>query len=72
MVPGGKTPNLTCEELQVMGFNMVLYPTFCTCLIAKTVQTAMSRLLKNRSLAGSENDIMGLEEYNRLVGLTGI
>lgn len=72
MVPGGKTPDLSCEELQKMGFNMVVYPTFCTCLIAKTVQTAMSRLLENRSLAGSENEVLGLEEYNRLAGLTEI
>jgi len=72
MVPGGKTPDLSCEELQEMGFNMVVYPTFCTCLIAKTVHTAMSRLLEKRSLAGSENTVMDLEEYNRLVGLTEI
>jgi len=38
----------------------------------RTVLTAMSRLLENRSLAGSENEVMGLEEYNRLVGLTEI
>lgn len=72
MVPGGKTPILSCEELQAMGFNMVVYPTFCTCLIAKTVQTAMATLLKNRSLEGTENEVMGLDEYNELVGLPKI
>jgi hypothetical protein len=40
--------------------------------VAKTVQTVMSKLLKNRSLAECENEVMDLEEYNRLVGLKEI
>ena len=72
MVPGGKTPILSCNELQEIGFSMVVYPTFCTCLIAKTVQTAMATLFKNKSLAGTEDEVMGLDEYNKLVGLTEI
>lgn len=72
MVPGGKTPILSCPELQELGFSMVVYPTFCTCLIAKTVQTAMATLFKNKSLAGTEDEVMGLDEYNELVGLTEI
>ena len=72
MVPGGLTPVLGCDELQEMGFNMVVYPTFCTCLIAKTVRTAMETIYKNRSLAGTKDMVLGLEEYNRLVGLPEI
>ena len=72
MVPGGKTPILSCNELQEMGFNMVVYPTFCTCLIAKTVKTAMETIYRNRSLAGIEDMVLGLEEYNELVGLPEI
>jgi methylisocitrate lyase len=72
MVPGGKTPNLSCDELQEMGFNLVVYPTFCTCLIAKAVKTAMETIYKNRSLAGTEDKVLGLEEYNELVGLSEI
>ncbi len=72
MVPGGKTPILSCNELQEMGFNMVVYPTFCTCLIAKTVKTAMETIYRNRSLAGIEDRVLGLEEYNKLVGLPEI
>ena len=72
MVPGGKTPILSCNELQEMGFNMVVYPTFCTCLIAKAVKTAMETICKNRSLAGIEDEVLGLEEYNKLVGLPEI
>ena len=49
-----------------------MYPTFCTCLIAKTVKTAMETIYKNRSLAGFEDTILGLEEYNKLVGLPEI
>ena len=72
MVPGGLTPNLSCDELQEMGFNLVVYPTFCTCLIAKTVKTAMETIYKNRSLSGTEDMVLGLEEYNELVGLSEI
>lgn len=72
MVPGGRTPNLSCDELQEMGFNLVVYPTFCTCLIAKAVKTAMETIYKNRSLAGTEDKVLGLEEYNELVGLSKI
>lgn len=72
MVPGGLTPNLSCDELQEIGFNLVVYPTFCTCLIAKTVKTAMETIYKNRSLAGIEDKALGLEEYNELVGLPEI
>ena len=72
MVPGGKTPILDCNELQAMGFNMVVYPTFNTCLIAKAVRTAMETIHKNRSLAGIEDKVLGLEEYFKLVGLPEI
>ena len=72
MVPGGLTPILDCDELQQIGFNIVVYPSFCTCLIAKTVKTAMETIYRNRSLTGTEDKILGLEEYNKLVGLKEI
>lgn len=72
MVPGGRTPDLSCDELQEIGFNLVVYPTFCTCLIAKAVKTAMETIYKNRSLSGTEDIVLGLEEYNELVGLSEI
>ena len=72
MVPGGLTPNLSCDELQEMGFNLVVYPTFCTCLIANAVTKGMEKLHRNRSLAGLEDAVMNLVDYNELVGITDI
>ena len=72
MVPGGRTPNLSADELQEIGFSMVVYPTFCTCLIAKSVTAGMESLYKNRSLAEVEDKALGLDEYNELVGLSTI
>lgn len=72
MVPGGRTPILGCEELQQLGFSLVVYPTLCTCLIAKKVIDAMESLYKNRSLTGIEGQMLGLEEYHNLVGLPEI
>lgn len=72
MVPGGRTPDLSADELQDIGFSMVVYPTFCTCLIAKSVTEGMESLYKNRSLAQVEDKVLGLDEYNELVGLSTI
>lgn len=72
MVPGGKTPSLSCDELQEIGFNLVVYPTFCTCLIAGAVTKAMEKLYRDRSLAGLEDAVMDLVNYNELVGITEI
>ena len=72
MVLGGRTPVLSCDELQEIGFNLVVYPTFCTCLIAKAVKNDMETIYKNRSLSGIEDMVLGLDEYNELVGLSEI
>jgi 2-methylisocitrate lyase-like PEP mutase family enzyme len=72
MVPGGLTPVLSAEDLQALGFNLVVYPTFCTCLIAKTVTAGMEKIYKDRTLAGMENDVMGLMDYNEMVRLSKI
>jgi len=72
MVPGGRTPDLSADELQEIGFSMVVYPTFCSCLIAKSVAEGMESLFKNRSLAEVKDKVLGLAEYNELVGLSTI
>ncbi len=72
MIPGGKTPLLTAEELEKIGFSVVAYPTSCTYIIAKAAKSYFESLHKSGDLKPLEKDMIEFSEFNKLVGLEEI
>lgn len=68
MVPGGKTPILTANELEDIGFSIVAYPTMLTYTVARAAERALAHLQAAGSTAGF-TDMMQFDEFNRLIGL---
>ncbi len=69
MIEGGKTPLLSIDELEAMGFRFILYPLTVIFAAAYAMRDALT-LLKSRN---DTRSIMGrlvtFNEFNRLVGL---
>ncbi len=72
MVPGGKTPLLGAAALQEMGFAAVAFPTVATSAVARALSAVFRELARTGSLAGLEGQLMPLEEFHELVGLSEI
>jgi methylisocitrate lyase len=68
MVAGGKTPILTAQELQDVGFAIAAHPTLLTYAVAHAAQRALEHL-RNTGTAAGLPDSMAFEDFNRLIGL---
>jgi 2-methylisocitrate lyase-like PEP mutase family enzyme len=70
-VEGGKSPSLTWEELEEIGYDIVIYPV-CTALTAAKSMRDMLALLKedhsNRQII-EKGMVTGFDEYNDIVGM---
>lgn len=72
MVEGGKTPILPFEDLQEMGFKIILYPTSSIRAVAKTLQELADCLYKNRDTKDFEGRLVTFEGRNQITGLAYI
>ncbi len=72
LIPGGRTPLLSAQALQEMGFAAVAFPTVNTYVIAKAVQESFTRLRATGSLEELLDRMVHFEEFNDLVGLSQI
>lgn len=70
-VEGGKSPTLSFEELQDIGYDIVIYPT-CTVFCATRAMGEMLAMLKkdhtNKNII-AEGLVTGFAEYNDIVGM---
>jgi len=71
MVEGGKTPVLPFEELERMGFTIVLYPTSTIRAVAKTLQDIATHLFVHRNTKAVEEHLITFEGKNEITGLAG-
>jgi methylisocitrate lyase len=71
-LPGGKSPYLTAQELQEIGYAVVADATSCTYVIAHAVRELFTELARTGSSAAFANRMVLFEEFNRLVGLPEI
>ncbi len=69
MVEGGRTPMLSNEKLQEIGYSLVIYPTASIFLMAKSMLKLMSYLKDNGSTAGLIDEMISFQDFNDLVGL---
>jgi methylisocitrate lyase len=71
-LPGGKTPFLTAQKLQDIGYAVVADATSCTYVIAHAVRELFAELAKTGSSAAFTDRMILFDEFNRLVGLPEI
>jgi len=72
MVEGGRTPFLPVQELQGLGFDLVIFPTASTYLVTKALTRLMTVLKETGTTASLIPEMITFEEFNDLIGLTKI
>jgi len=72
MVEGGKTPVLPFEELQELGFTIVLYPTAAIRAAGKTLQELAAHLYENKNTRAFEDRLINFTGRNEVTGLADI
>ena len=69
MVEFGRTPLLTADELEAMGFNIMIIPVLSTFVIAKAVSEAAAVLMKDRSSKNLLDRSIDFNDFTELLGL---
>jgi len=69
MDEGTKTPLLTIQELDQMGFKIVIFPRSAPCASAKTIQELMQLLKETGTTKGFLDRIVTFEGRNLITGL---
>lgn len=74
MVEGGRTPYLTAQELEDVGYQMVVYPVATLYAAAQAVNRAVSCLKQDGNMQKifDRGDMMDFADFNKLVGLERI
>jgi methylisocitrate lyase len=66
MVEGGRTPLLSGQELEALGFKIAVYPLSCLFAATKAMQSCLQHLKECGTTAGFE-DLVPFEEFEQLV-----
>ena len=69
MVEGGKTPCLTAEELQQLGFKIVFWPCTALYAVAYALEKVFRTLQETGSTAPYQEQMLSFSKFNELVGL---
>jgi methylisocitrate lyase len=69
MDEGTKTPLLTVQELEEMGYKIVIFPRSAPCAAAKAIQELMQVLKETGTTKGFIDRIVTFEGRNRITGL---
>jgi methylisocitrate lyase len=69
IVEGGKTPILTAQQLQEIGFSVATFPLSAVYAAAWGVSEAMRELSVKGTTAGFMDKMITFNDFNRLVGL---
>ncbi|MDR1487451.1 MAG: isocitrate lyase/PEP mutase family protein [Deltaproteobacteria bacterium] len=72
MVEGGRTPLLPNDQLEALGFDLVIYPTASTYLTTKAVLDLMNTLKKEGTTKNMMDKMVTFTEFNDLIGLNEI
>ena len=69
MIEGGKTPLLTYEELQDIGYKMVVFPLSALLAATKAIEHVYAELFAKKTTAGIANRLTPFHEFERIVGV---
>lgn len=72
LIEGGRTPLLTAQELQAIGYAVVAHPCGSLFSAARALQEWAAHLKAHGSVEGFRERMLDFEAYNRLVGLEAI
>ncbi|MDO4554195.1 MAG: isocitrate lyase/PEP mutase family protein [Lachnospiraceae bacterium] len=72
MVEGGRTPLLTNDKLESLGYNLVIYPTASTYVTTKAMVDLWEGLKKDGTTANLIDSMIPFEQFNDLIGLKEI
>jgi methylisocitrate lyase len=71
-IEGGKSPLLSAIELEMFGYNTVVFPVAATYAIAKVVGDLMAEIAATGTTAGFSNRMVSFDEFNHLIGLDSL
>ena len=69
MIEGGKTPVLPKEQLEALGFQMILYPLTGLFAAGHALRSFYTRLHQGGTTLGMENNLLNFTEFNDLIGV---
>lgn len=72
MVEGGKTPLIPAQQLQEMGYSIVIYPNSVTRVIAKAAGEFYRELKATGTTTGYATRMLQFDELNQVLGLAYI
>ncbi|WP_286973921.1 isocitrate lyase/PEP mutase family protein [Acetomicrobium sp. UBA5826] len=72
MVEGGRTPYLSAKELEEIGYDIVIFPTVSTYVIAKAVKEVLEVLKHTGTTKDYFNKMISFVEFNEMIGLPKI
>ena len=68
-IEGGKTPLITANELEEMGYNVVVFPLTTLYAAAWGVRNVMEELFESGTTLRSADRLLTFQDFNRLMGL---
>ena len=69
MVEKGKTPFLTADELERIGYKIAIYPVSTLYAATRGIMKALKQLQEKGSTQACLDDLVSFEEFNNLVGV---
>jgi methylisocitrate lyase len=69
MVEGGKTPLLTYEELQELGYKMVVFPLSALLAATKAIEAVYGELFEKKTTAGIIDHLTKFQDFEEIVGV---
>jgi 2-methylisocitrate lyase-like PEP mutase family enzyme len=66
----GRTPPLTADELQALGYSIVIFPSSQTWLFAQVYQELLDEILTTGTTQGLRERMMAFDDVNDLLGLS--
>jgi 2-methylisocitrate lyase-like PEP mutase family enzyme len=69
MTETGKSPPVPTEELEAMGYKLVIFPSTQTWLFAKAYEELCAAVVRDRVTAALGDRFMGFDDVNELLGL---
>ena len=72
MVEGGRTPLLKNDELESLGYNLVIYPTASTYVTTKAMVDLWEGLKRDGTTATMMDQMIPFAKFNEIIGLPRI
>ena len=69
MASSGKTPFLPADEIQKLGFKVIIYPNFALLSAITAINKTLTELKTKGTPAGIVNDIASFQDFFNLVGM---